>query len=179
MPATPQQVKLGDHTYLVVPQRHAYLKRRLGGVIDSLQGAEVTDGGGVMELVGSRIYEVLRAFIPDFMPRYEFEGFASEQAFVAEDYQEAADRSPSYAEQFDAIAVALEVNGLNRLKALGNVVSPELLRALIAEQVANMATQRSASSPSPNGASDSPNGSPTSPTSNGATAGTSIASSTS
>lgn len=178
MPAIPQQVKLGDHTYLLVAQRHAYLKRRLTGVIDSLQGTEVEDAGGIMELVGSRIFEVLRAFIPDFMPRYEFEGYASEQAMVAEEYHEAADRSPSYAEQFDAIAAALEVNGLNRLKALGNVVSPELIRALIAEQVANMATQRSLSSPSPNGASPSPNGSPTSPTSSAATDGTSIASST-
>src|SRR3982751_2876901 len=103
MPATPTQVHLGDETYLVVAQRHAYLKRRLAGVIDSLSASSAEDAGGLMEVIGSRVYEVLKAFIPDFMPRWKFEGFATEQAYIAEEYDEQADRSPSYAEQFEAI----------------------------------------------------------------------------
>jgi hypothetical protein len=163
----PQTVHLGDSDFLIVAQRHAYLRRRLSAVIDSLTGSEVEGAGGIMELVGSRMYEVLAAFIPNFMPRWKYEGFASQGAMEAGEYDEAHDASPTFEEQFNAISVALEVNGLNRLRALGNVVSPELIRALIAEQIANVATARSqsgSSSQSANGAPPLTTSSPTSPT---------------
>lgn len=165
MPSGPVTVRLGDSDYIVVAQRHAYLRRRLGAVIDSLTGAEVEGSGGLMELVGSRMYEVLAAFIPSLMPRWKYEGFAGPEAYEADEYDESKDTSPTFEEQFHAISVAMEVNGLNRLKALGNVVSPELIRALIAEQIANMAaTRSSSSSPSANGAPPLTTSSPSSPT---------------
>lgn len=155
------------HTYQVVPQRQARVLRKLfdkGGVFSD--PAELTDAlqsdvsfDGLYETVGGKLYEVLRVFIPDLMPRWEFDGYASEAAAAEGRYDEQADRSPTHPQVIEALRVSIEINGARWIRKLGKVLNPDLLRAqLNAELASRVSASRnqdgsSASLPPQNGES--------------------------
>ena len=122
-------VQLGDHTYPVYPQRVGYLRNRLAKFADRLQGGVEA---GVIEWLASQGYEVVRIFIPKLMPRHEFEGFESQEAMEAGDYDEDKDRSPDFPQIVNAVRVASSVNNLDLFSHLGKLVDAETRSALVA-----------------------------------------------
>lgn len=104
-----ETVKIGDHTIPVVPQRHAYLKRKLNAEdFERLMSADY----------GAESYRVLSVLIPELpnqIPIWEWEGFASQEAMENDDYSEELDRSPTTAEIIDAFEVAFVVSGAGKM----------------------------------------------------------------
>lgn len=125
----PQKIKLGGHTYEVLPQPIGYLMNELGS---DLQGAIETEVEGVEGArdVGSRTYEVLKVFIPDLMPRYEFLGFASEEALKQgrDAYDRSQDRSPKPPQVVEAFKAIKRANGGEVLDGLKAVLDQRLLQ---------------------------------------------------
>lgn len=116
-PGQTKVVRFGQHELQVVSQRHARLRhhsKRLGfGSVEEflLALALPVDGGHDR-------YELLCIAIPELaqkMPRFEWEGYASQEAMDADDYSEADDHSPSYDEIVAAGHAVVEVNGVGRL----------------------------------------------------------------
>src|SRR5262245_33000881 len=97
---------------------------------------DMTDTGDVLDLFQGRIYELLQVFIPDLMERWEFEGYASESAMQADDYDEEADRSPDVPQLTDAFRVIAVVNDFSWMGALKNFLGPDLIRAQIRSYLA-------------------------------------------
>jgi len=161
MPEPHPTVQLGAHRYVVVAQRQARLRRQVPAVF---AGAGTTDARDLLTMLSDRAYELLRVFIPDVMPKWEYDGYAGEEAAFNDHYDELADQSPTHRQVQDALAVCLEVNGIDRFKLLGNVVSPELIRALMSQRLADLAIGNSPSLPAPSGEPPSTTSSPTSPT---------------
>ena len=149
-----EHVELGAHIYEVVPQPLPYLKRRLGTALQALGDA---DAGNMAELLTDRAYEVLEIFLPDIMPRHEWEGFATEEAMAADDFDAATARrvAPTGPQVRTAFAVCLKANGLDVYKHLGRFVDPTLVRALVTKALTDSLTSSSSSSPSPSSASAS------------------------
>jgi hypothetical protein len=140
-----ESITLGDETYLVVPQRHTRLTRRLfsdGGVFASIQDLTTlnTEEGldSIIGALGGKIYEVLEVFIPDLMPRWQFEGYASEQFAADGQYDEEADRAPTVPEIKNALVVAIRVNGLDWIGQLKQLVDPRVLKNQISLTMARM-----------------------------------------
>lgn len=141
-------VPLGDKTYTVVPQRKAYLRKKLPKAL-SISTEELDNEAGwsgFLDLVDQNAYSLIRLFIPDVMPEYEFNGFASEAAWKADDYDEDADHSPSVPQVKSAVMACAEVNGLDLVKHLKNFISPDFLRAFTTSQVADFLTTTSPNS---------------------------------
>lgn len=150
----PLRVVLGEHTYEVFPQRHAYLNHRLGQWFDSLQNvsagaSDVSTLHDFLGLIGDRAYDLLKVMIPDLMPEYEFSGFATQEALDAGDYKEQYDRSPTYDELFGAFQVCLKVNRLDALKNLGKAVDPRIIRAYLTQAVGTFLSRANSESSSP------------------------------
>lgn len=174
-------VTLGAHDYTVVAQPHAVILRKLPKVVTGttdLGGLDPdTTPAGLVTLLGERAYDALKLFIPNLMPRYEFHGFRSQEVFDADtngddsgwDEEYALEHAPTLPQMFNAFDVAIEVNGGKRLKdLLGNVLGPEVTRAIRSFVVAQMRVRLSEMSqnlPSPSDGSDPS----TSSTTNGAT----------
>jgi hypothetical protein len=158
-------VKMGEHEYVVFPQRIGYLMNRLGPRLQEAIEAEI-DGVGGIKLVGVKAHDVLKVFIPDLMPAHEFLGYASEEALAADAYEEDADRSPDAPQIEAAFAAVKDVNGgavLDHLKALVGALAPEMKERALAFIVAKMAEKKdslsetlapSPTSPPPSGGSD-------------------------
>jgi hypothetical protein len=130
----PPSVELGEHSYTIYPQRHAYLTHKLGNALADLQDAEALGAEGIEDFVsvlGTRAYGLLRVFIPALMPEYEFRGFATEEAMADDAYDEQYDRSPTFAQIVEAFQLGLKVNRLDLLKNLGKVVNAELMQAYV------------------------------------------------
>lgn len=158
----PLSVTLGEHTYEVFPQRHAYLNHKLGKWFESLQ--DVSEGASNVEglhdflsLIGDRAYGLLSVMIPDLMPEHEFCGYATKEAFEAKDYDERYDKSPSYPEVFAAFSTCLTVNKLDELRKLGKAVDPRIIRAYLTQAVGGFLSQRNSASSS----ADATDGPPT------------------
>ena len=166
---TPVEVTLGEHTVPVYAQRHAYLANRLGGFVDNvLERVGDLDASGLIEAVQQSSYELLCVLIPNLskrIPEYEFRGFGSADAMVADDYDEEVDKSPTVPEIRTAFEVASRVNSFDVLRHLWAVVDPQLLRGMVNAQVATAISQTSPSSPYANGGSGSTSSGTTSPTS--------------
>jgi hypothetical protein len=144
-------VFLGDKEYRCVPQRKAYLQKKLSKVF-SMEGLNLDEDASFesfMKLVDEHAYKVLRVFIPDLMPEYEFAGYASAQAMEQDDYDEDRDKSPTVPQVRNAVGVLVELNGLDLAKYLKNFVSPDFLRAFMTSQIANLMTGDSATSSAP------------------------------
>lgn len=153
-------VEIGGDTYRVVAQRQGRLTRRLFGDKGIFASLEVfadleqdASFDSLYELIGGRIYDVLAVFIPDFMPRWQFDGFASATAAEQGQYDEEADRSPTIPEITGALKAAITVNDLDWLGKLKDLVDPKLLRSRLNLAVARMGT----------GAPEAPESSPPSP----------------
>lgn len=137
----PTQVTLGEHTYPVYAQRHAYLSNRLGKTVAQLQDMEQMDTSGVEGVVsslGEQAYDFLKVFIPKLMPKYEFAGYPTEEAHIARDYQEEYDKSPTIPEITVAFEVALKANRLDSLKSLGKLLNMDLIKAYISSGMVSL-----------------------------------------
>lgn len=121
-----ETVTLGDHKFVVTPQRHARLRRYLGA-----NDLRLLVSGNY----GHEAYKLLTFLIPTIdpaapynrdngggMPEWEFEGYKSEEAWKNDDYDEAADRSPTTAEIVEAFNTCLNVNGWDKLGKIGEMV---------------------------------------------------------
>jgi hypothetical protein len=154
-------VQLGEHEYTVHPQRHAYLRHRLGDKIELLgQNLNLIADGNFLDQIVDQAYEFLSVFIPEMMPQWEFEGYGTPEAFEARSYDEAADRSPTTGQIIGAFEAALRVNRLDLVKhlkgPLQTLLGDDYLAAQLKVGVGTM-TERalgdSPSSPPENGAS--------------------------
>jgi hypothetical protein len=133
-----EYVKLGDHNYEVVPQRLGYLRSKLGQVFNALTEVDqdVTGVGDVLALLGDRVYDVLKVLIPDLMPKWEFAGFATQEAMDANDYDERYDKSPDPRQVALALQITLALNRLDLIRHLTKIVDPTLARAYINRAIA-------------------------------------------
>jgi hypothetical protein len=120
-------VELGDYEYHVVAQRIGYLRSKFGVALSGLDTADLSSGN-IIELLGDRVYAVLAVFIPDVMPKYEFLGYATEEALQADEYNPDYDHSPSATQVKDALMKGAEVNEIDLLKHLGKLIGPEIMR---------------------------------------------------
>lgn len=161
----PQKVKLGAHECTVRPQKIGYLIHRLGPDLQDALVADLTGEGA--EVVGEKAHAILKVFVPDLMPVWEFLGFPSKEAWEAGDYDENLDCSPEPLQVKAAFKAASDVNGgevLKHLKALLGMLAPELQQKATAFIVAKLAEESSPlsttsvpspTSPSTSGESDS------------------------
>lgn len=152
------EVTLGEHAYVIHPQRHAYLRHRLGEQIEALGEVDPVADANLLDQVIEKAYEFLSVFVPDLMPQWEFEGYGSPSAWEAKEYDEAADHSPSPDQIIAAFEAALRVNRLDLVKHLKAWVGEDYLRAQAQVMIAEMTTRAldtSPSLPSTNGTSAS------------------------
>ena len=171
----PVEVTLGGVQVPVIPQRHAYLEHRIGPTVQAaIEGGEGIDPKSFLKWIGDDAYEVLAVLIPTLptlIPQYQFRGYATQAAFDAGDFDEDAVNAiagcPSLPEIQEAYAVAMRVNGIEKLVELGKAVAgPEGLRYLRATMLSGLATSLSSpTSASPSGESDSTSSGTTPPTS--------------
>src|SRR4051794_10748633 len=105
-------VNLGEHSYHLAPQRIAYLDKKLGSLQELLDLDLAGGTGGLVQGLGGNAYRLLKVFIPDLMPEWEWQGYGSPTAAERNEYDEEADRSPT----FEQIVVAFEgVMAVNRI----------------------------------------------------------------
>lgn len=166
-------VTLGEHTIACVAQRHAYLENRLGRFFESLTKID-TDGltgddigNSLALLFGEQTYEALCVFLPALakrMPKWEFAGYASADAMTAGEYDEDADKSPTFPQIVAAFEMAMKVNRFDVFKGLLAKLDPTLVGRMLSVAAAETTLRLSPNSAPPNGASDS-----TSSTANGLT----------
>jgi hypothetical protein len=121
------EVVLGDYEYTIVPQRIGYLRSQFGVALQGLDTADLATSN-VMEFLGARVYAVLKVFLPDLMPEYEFLGYATREAMEEDAYNPEYDKSPSATQVKLALARAAEVNEIDLLKHLGKLIGPDLLQ---------------------------------------------------
>lgn len=153
-------VKLGDHEYVVVPQRVGYLFNGLGQDLQTVFDI-AADDNKASSVLGKPAHGLLAKLIPSFMEEWEFMGFGSAEAYAAEEYVADSDQSPTPAEIFNAIklvaTISLGEDGSAFLKGLVGSVTGQLREKLIALVIASLSetsSTRQPSSPPPNGASD-------------------------
>jgi hypothetical protein len=164
------KVQLGQHSYTVVPQRHAYLQRKLGSAISDLGGVEVSGGASALGALPDQAYSILRVFVPDLMPLHEWNGYASQDAAERDAYNEADDNSPDPAQIVDAFRAAMKVNRIDLLAHLKDLVGPGFLRAKMQEVLGGAMAEMlesgidSGNTPLPPGGSPSANGGTAAPT---------------
>lgn len=143
-------VELGDYEYQVVPQRIGYLRQQFGL---ALQGLDTTDlaTSNIMEFLGERVYSVLRVFIPDLMPEWEFLGYPTKEAQEQDQYDPEYDHSPSATQVKLAVTQAAEVNEIDLLKHLGKLIGPELMRTWVQTMMIDSMKASLQTSAEPNG----------------------------
>ena len=146
-------VSLGEQTFTVYPQRFGRIKKNLGH-----EFASITDLAfeSLADFIGQgmeRAHRVLQVFIPDLMPLHEFCGYATVEAYEDPEAEEDDDVGPTFPEVVAAFDTVMKVNRFDLFKQLGNVVSPELIRAYLNQQVAESLsrTQTSESSSATSG----------------------------
>lgn len=111
-----ETVTIGDHELLVVPQRHARLRRKLSA--EDLEGIMSSN-------YASESYRVLSILIPQLpqkIPLWEWEGYASQEAMDADEYDEESDRSPTTADIINAFETAFMVSGAGRLGKIVDLI---------------------------------------------------------
>lgn len=160
------EVTLGGVTVQAIPQKHAYLKHRLGPAFkQAFESGQSISVDGFMEWAGDNAYDMLCVLIPTIrsrIPAYTFAGYASAEAQANGDYDETQDQSPSLPEIIEAFRVGLHVNGIDELMKLGKLIDGRILRAELNRQIARAITA-SPSSPSTSGESVSTTSSTTPP----------------
>lgn len=148
--ASTEYVRLGAHTYEIHPQPLPYLRHHLGSLFEQLETDGVEDAEDLLSFVSGKFYETLKVFIPDLMPRHEWEGYESEVAFEGGLYSdEWARKAPDGQQVRRALTVCFEVSGLDVWKTFGKLLDPTLLRATVTRYVAGFLSSnlQSASSP--------------------------------
>lgn len=173
------EVTLGEHTIPCVAQRHAYLENRLGRFFDSLTKID-TDGlsgddvgNSLAKMFGEQTYDALCVFLPALakrMPRYEFAGYGSADAMQAGEYDEDADKSPTFPQIVAAFEMAMKVNRFDVFKGVLAKLDPTMVGRMLNVAAAETTLKLSQNSPPPSGESDS-----MSSTANGRTSHASVA----
>ena len=156
-----QRVVLGEQEYMLVPQRHARLRRQLGGLLSNLGDLgdlEIDSPNAMIDLIGEKVYDLLAIFIPEIMPRYEFMGYASTEAMDADRYDEEADRSPTQPEIIDAVKIGMAENGFDWIGSVKDFIGTDFLRAQLRVRLAQWATDSATKTSTPLPNSLSPNG---------------------
>lgn len=152
-------VTLGTAEVPCYAQRHAYLSNRLGKLLPSLlERGQAISTDNLLAFAGDSVYDVLCVLIPTLekrIPRYQFAGFGSQQAYDAGEYDPDLDESPTLPEIREAIKVAIDVNGLDILGKASALIDPALLRAELSVRLAEAMSTETPSSPPTNGASAS------------------------
>lgn len=120
-------ITLGNHDYLVAPQRIGWLRSRFGVALQGLDTSELSQSN-VMDFLLQRAHGVLQVFIPDLMPIYEFNGFATREAMVEDNYDPEYDKSPSATQVKEALLRCAELNEMDLLKHLGKLIGPDLIQ---------------------------------------------------
>ena len=132
-------VALGEQSYAVIPQKIGRLRSRLGVELRNLETlTQMGEDASFDGLIGSsleRAHGILEVFIPDLMPLHEFCGFSTREAYDAQDYHEASDHGPDLTQLRVAFDTCMKVNSLDLLGHLKNVFGPDLIRAVVQEQV--------------------------------------------
>ncbi len=165
---TDVMVKLGEHELAVPEQRIGRLENRGRSLFLSLATVDVQElmagdnvGAAVLALGRERAYDLLCIVVPQVskrMPRWEFAGYASAEAMAAGEYDDDADKSPTWPEIINAFETAKRVNhfdfidGIKKLaKGLYEKVDPTLVGQWVNLLAAEMATAlpTSLSSPAP------------------------------
>jgi hypothetical protein len=128
----------------VYPQRQAYIVNRVAKFYDKIVGLvqqfdggsfdiEKLDGATVLSALGEKRYDALCTLIPnlrDKYPLWKYLGYSSESAWREGLYDEDADRSPTFPEEFAAFKAAFEANGGEKfVSVLKAVVDPKIIRA--------------------------------------------------
>ncbi len=166
------EITIGAHEYTVVAQPLAYLEMELGDVFAGLSGVDkpadladvVTENAtstdtpaarqGFGEVAGPG-YDILKVFIPDLMPEYEFRGFASEDAFANGVRDRAAARcAPTVPQVVEAFEVIFKVNRLDVVKHLGKVIPKGLVEKFLKQAIGDSVSALLLSSLPEPGASD-------------------------
>ena len=145
------EVTLGDVTYTIVPQRIGYLRSQ--------------PGDNLLDILGDKLYGVLKVFIPDLMSEWEFQGYATKEALDEGKYDEQYDKSPSATQVRRAFASVAEVNEIDLLRHLGKLIGPDLIRSWLAGALADSMQENLSKLPPTSGESvgtSSPMSSPTS-----------------
>jgi len=154
------EVRLGDETYTVVPQPHVRVQRTFPKVLRETFGnvgeLDTSDVQSIVGGLGDGVYDVLKVFIDDLMPRYKFMGFPTQQAMEADEYDdEYADNAPTYPQILDAFEAIYRINGGARIQqGLGKALGPEILGAARAMAASWLSRMLQNSQP-PSGESDS------------------------
>lgn len=161
----PIKITLGAHTYTVEEQPMPYLEMEFEEFAQRFQGvsspedladvvvmqdgspADVPAGRKGFGQIAGPGYDVLRVFIPDLMPEWEFRGYASEAAFQAGVRDRETARLgatvPQIKRAFEAVFL---VNELDVLKHLGKVVPAELIQAFAKKAVGDSVSELLSSS---------------------------------
>lgn len=168
-----REITLGAHEVPVYAQRHAYLTNSLSKFFRQLtsMGTDLTldSPEDLVPMLGEQAYDLLAIVLPTYgkrVPRYEFAGYASQEAMDNGDYDEAEDKSPSFPEIMDAFKAAAAENRFDVLSTIAKVVDPKLLKQLISTQIAIAISNASASLPSTSdGSTPSTSSGTTAPTS--------------
>jgi hypothetical protein len=168
-----ETIALGERQGIpVVAQPYAYLTHQLGELFATIAadaaGSEVT-AEGLLEALGRGAWEALCVLIPslpEHMPEHEFRGYSSREAMDLGEFDaDAARKTPTVPQLHHALETGMRVNGLGALSRLPGMLreylSPNLLRAILDQRIAEML---SPSSPSTNGALVSTSASASSPT---------------
>lgn len=139
-------VQLGTHAYQVVDQPLPRLRRKLGSVWAGIETAEVS-AENVLDLFSEKAYDFFRIFIRDLMPRWEWEGYASQAAMDADEPDDASElHAPTPSQIKTAAVVCMKVSGLDGMKnALGGLVDPKWLRSRISLMLEDFLSRESSS----------------------------------
>lgn len=160
-------VNIGEHKDVpVYGQRHAYLTNKLAGFFSNLTQLDtsIDKPDDLVLLLGDQAYDLLAIVIPTYAkrcPRYEFAGYSSQAAMDNNEYDEDADKSPTFDEILTAFEVAATANRFDVIKTLAKVVDPKLLKSWVNTQIAVAISNASANSPAPATGSETSTGSGT------------------
>ena len=117
-------VQIGIGQYHVTEQPLFRVGRQLARIQELAsafsEDAEEFDIGGVILGLGDGLYDVVKAFIPDLMAKWEFNGFPSKEAYEAGEYDPdaaAAGNGPKLSQLLDLFDAILQVYDAPRLKA--------------------------------------------------------------
>ncbi len=145
-----ETVKLGRHIYEVVPQSLPLLKRRLGKAFEEITSMQDVDASNIGAVLTGRAWDILKVFLPDLMPLYEWEGYASQAAMEGDLFDETlAATAPTGPQTKTAIQLCMKANGLDVWKTMGKLVDPTLLRAKVTAMLAESLSTSSPSGSSP------------------------------
>lgn len=144
-------IELGEHKYEIAPQRVAYLNAKLGSLEELLELDLGGETGGFVQALGDNAHRLLKIFIPDLMDEWEWRGYASPTAAERGEYDEVADRSPTFEQIVNAFNAVFAVNRLDLFKSLGKLLKPEFLQAIIQREISRSILKGSESSPAESG----------------------------